>query len=509
MTPSQTTLSTSVPNEARSGLDPWKVADLPQPPPARGLSILGVIGPGAILLGASLGSGEWLLGPATFVKYGMTLLWLTTIAVFLQTVLNTELVRYTLYTGEPAITGFMRTKPHSTFWAWFYALLFLLQIGWPSWAGLAAGAIFYLFAERLAVPADATTVYWIGVAVFMICAGILLVGKRIERTLEILNWILIVFILGTLLVLCLILASPNRWLAALFGFVGFDLQTSGFVFFPPNADWILIGAFVGFSGLGGVGNLMASNWSRDKGYGMGQVVGFIPTAVGGHVKLAHSGSVFKITAETLKSWRGWWRIVKFDQWGVFFVGAMLGMSLPAILYTSAIEPGKDIRGLGIAAELANSMSARGGVLPFILAMMSVWVLFKTQLDILEGLTRGITDILWTGNSHIREWRGGDVRVIYYSVLAVAVIWGLVALRLAQPIIILQLSANIAGVVLVISALHILYINTKFLPKELQPPFWRRGALLFTSIFYAFFMYLWLMGGIIPNPEKGFLFNLLK
>ncbi|HYP27621.1 MAG TPA: Nramp family divalent metal transporter [Blastocatellia bacterium] len=499
-----------VPEEARTGLEPWDVADLPQPPSAKGLSILGVLGPGAIVLGASIGSGEWLLGPVTFVKYGITLLWLTSVAVFLQTVLNTELVRYTLYTGEPAVTGFMRTKPHSTFWAWFYALLYLLQTGWPSWAGIAAGAIFYLFAGRLAVQSDASAVYWIGFGAFMACVAILVVGRRIERTLEILNWILIVFILGTLLVLCLIFASPDRWLAALAGFVGFDAQAGGFTFLPENADWLLLGAFVGFCGSGGMGNLMVSNWARDKGYGMGQVVGFIPAAVGGRkVKLAHSGSVFKISAESLKGWRGWWRIVQFDQWGVFFVGAMLGMGLPAILYTSALEPGQDIRGLGVAAELANSMSARGASVTFILAMMSVWVLFKTQLDLLEGMSRGITDILWSGSKRIREWRGGDVRMIYYSVLAAVVLWGLIALRLTQPIILLQLSANIAGAVLVISSLHILYINTKFLPKEIRPPLWRRVALVFMSVFYGFFVYLWLMGGIIPDREKGFLFTLLK
>ncbi len=55
---SQTALSTAVPQAARSGLEPWKVTDLPQPPTAKGLSILGVIGPGAIILGASIGSGE-------------------------------------------------------------------------------------------------------------------------------------------------------------------------------------------------------------------------------------------------------------------------------------------------------------------------------------------------------------------------------------------------------------------------------------------------------------------
>jgi hypothetical protein len=142
-------------------------------------------------------------------------------------------------------------------------------------------------------------------------------------------------------------------------------------------------------------------------------------------------------------------------------------------------------------------------------MMSVWVLFKTQLDLLEGMTRGITDMLWSGSRRVRSWRGGDVRLIYYSVLAAVVIWGLIALRLTQPIVLLQLGANMAGVVMIISAIHILYINMKFLPKELRPPMWRRVALVAMAVFYAFFVYLWLMGGLVPDRNKGFLFTLLK
>ena len=498
--------------ETLSGLDPWNVARLPQPPYARGLSIFSVIGPGAIVLGASIGSGEWLLGPATFIKYGLTLLWLTTVAVFLQTVLNTELIRYTLYTGEPALTGFMRTRPNSTFWAWFYAVLFMLQTGWPAWAANAAGAIFFLFAARLAGVSDATPVYWIGCGTFLVCVAILVFsGKRIERTLELLNWLMIVLILGALVILCLLFATRSQWTAALFGLVGYDVQTNKFSLLPQNLDWLLIGAFVGYSGMGGAGNLMVANWARDKGFGMGQVVGFIPAAVGGQkVKLAHTGSIFEISRDSIRRWNGWWRIVRYDQWGVFFLGGLLGMVLPAILYTSAIQPGKDIRGLGIAAELANSVGSQSGrVVSLTLAMMSVWVLFKTQLDLLEGMTRGITDMLWSGSGRIRRWRGGDVRLIYYSVLAAVVVWGLIALRLSQPIILLQLGANMAGLVMVISAIHILYVNMRFLPKELRPPMWRRVSLVAMAVFYAFFVYLWLMGGLVPDRTKGFVFTLFR
>src|SRR6185436_12947907 len=177
-------------------LAPWTRADLPEPPMPRGLGWIGVCGPGVIVLGVSIGSGEFLLGPAMFVKHGLALLWVTLVAVFFQTVFNTELMRYTVATGEPVVTGFMRTRPGKTFWAWFYALLYFLQIGWPAWAATAAGAIFFLFAGRLAAPpADATNIYLIGIVTFLACVGVLLIGKRIARTLEVLNWVLIACIL--------------------------------------------------------------------------------------------------------------------------------------------------------------------------------------------------------------------------------------------------------------------------------------------------------------------------
>ena len=75
-------------------LAPWKSAELPEPPRPRGLAWIGVCGPGVIVLGMSIGSGEFLLGPATFVKHGLTLLWVTLVAVFFQTIFNTELMRY-------------------------------------------------------------------------------------------------------------------------------------------------------------------------------------------------------------------------------------------------------------------------------------------------------------------------------------------------------------------------------------------------------------------------------
>jgi hypothetical protein len=484
--------SNPTPLEARSGLDPYRPAEMPLPPNPRGLGWIPVVGPGVILLGLSVGSGEFLLGPAIIVKHGPTVLWITLAAVLLQTLFNTEVMRYTVTTGEPIFTGFMRTRPTATFWAWFYAILYFLQNGWPAWAANAAGAVFFLAAGRLAGPTDATNVYLIGLATYGVCFALFLLGRRIERTLEILNWIMVSATLIGFVVLAVAYAPGSVWAQTLAGFVGYDTGAGTFQWMPPNVNLTLLGAFAAFSGAGGMANLTLSNWARDKGYGMSGNAGFIPSATGEKTALAHGGFKFEPTAEGMARWRGWQRIVRMDQVGIFCLGALLGMALPAMLYLTFVPPGTQIGGLGAAAALAEAMEGRAGpALGMVVAVMAVWILFKTQLGQMEGLTRAITDILWTGSKALRRWRGGDVRVVYYSVLVLGVSWGAIALKLAQPFVLLQLTANMAGIVFVISSLHVLYINCTLLPPEVRPPLWRRVAMVGFAAFYGVFVTLWL------------------
>ena len=63
--------------------------------------------------------------------------------------------------------------------------------------------------------------------------------------------------------------------------------------------------------------------------------------------------------------------------------------------------------------------------------------------------------------------------------------------------------------MVLSSLHILRVNTTLLPETLRPPRWRRVALVGMSVFYFVFVWMWLMGGPLPDPAKGFLFGLFR
>src|SRR3712207_5717959 len=126
MTP--TSPSTEITETDPGCLPAWGEAEMPAPPPFSVGSALRLIGPGAIALGMAIGSGEWLLGPAVTAKYGAALLWVATVSILLQMILNQEIIRYTIATGEPIFTGFLRTRPGPKFWGPVYTLLIFMQL---------------------------------------------------------------------------------------------------------------------------------------------------------------------------------------------------------------------------------------------------------------------------------------------------------------------------------------------------------------------------------------------
>ena len=184
-----------------SDLPAWRQADLPHAPSYNPINLVRVIGPAAILLALSLGAGDWLLGPAVAATYGPRLLWLCTLSILFQAVLNAEMARYTLATGEPIFTGFMRQRPGPRFWAVTYALLHLAQVGWPGWALAGASGLAAVLLGRGARPEDGPVVVGLGYLLFLAAAVAVLLGRRAQRALEITEWIMmawILLLLGTL-----------------------------------------------------------------------------------------------------------------------------------------------------------------------------------------------------------------------------------------------------------------------------------------------------------------------
>jgi hypothetical protein len=290
-------------------------------------------------------------------------------------------------------------------------------------------------------------------------------------------------IIAGLILLDLYLAPANLWWDAIKGYVSFGQ-------IPQGVDVLLFGALVGYSAYGGFGNNCLTNWYRDKGYGMAKSIGYIATPVSGHeVHVSPSGHMPPPTAENVARFEGWWKLLSFDQWVVFWVGGMLGMALPGILYVSQIAPGTQLASWGIAVAAAERFGLLG---LYIIAGMGFWILFSSAMSNLDLVPRQCTDMLWYASPKIREWSKGDIRKVYYFLLVAVLIWGTIYVNIYLPLILLALSANVANFTMALSSFLTVLVNRKFLPAEYRPPVWREAIMMVNTVFFGFFFLLFVL-----------------
>jgi hypothetical protein len=461
-------------------LPPWQMDELPAPPAFTLRNALRVIGPGAILLAGSIGGGEWLVGPSTAAKYGPGVFWIATLGILLQLCFNLEAIRYTLYTGEPIATGFLRLRPGSRFWAGVYSLLAVAQLGVPALAGLCASVLFAGLAGRLAVDADQPAVLALTYGMIVIVVLILMFGGTIERMLEWASWFMIAFIFVFLLAVNVLYVPPATWQSTAAGFFQFG-------YLPEKADFMLLATLAATAGSGGIGNMAISNWVRDKGFGMGSRVGAIASAVGGrHVTLSHTGKVFPITAENLRRWAAWWRYVLADQVWLWALGCFVGMFLNVNLARAVMPAGKDITGIAAGAYQAKYLADHIWPGMWALGLLNgFWILFSTHLGNTDTLVRTVTDITWTASSRVRQWRGG-VAKLYYALLIGFSLWGAAAVWMNTPMEWFKVLGTMAGLIMALASVQVLVVNTRLLPPELRPGWLRRAGLVACALFYGAF-----------------------
>ncbi len=235
---------TQTPEFVEAGaLRPWTTGDLP-PAPGGGLAYWKkAIGPGLLFAGASIGAGEWLFGPAVSAQYGAVLLWLAFLSIAGQLFINLELIRYTLYSGEPIFVGFFRTRPGPRLWTGFYVLLCSYMI----WPFMAANAAVPLAAAILGhLPGDATItivgftisestfVKVLGYCVFLGAFVPLIFGGTIYKVIEWLMTTKLVLVLGYSIIIAALMVPGNIAWEVVQGFFRFGTV-------PLRAETIILG----------------------------------------------------------------------------------------------------------------------------------------------------------------------------------------------------------------------------------------------------------------------------
>ena len=464
--------------------------------------ITAVLGPSMIALGVSIGSGEWLLGPLAFGKYGFIGLgWLITLSAALQTFYNVENARFTIATGEVPAVAFLRTPPGLRFWA--PATLLAIYIGWiwGGWASAAGQSIFALFVGRsfdAKNVAELETVRIIAIGLMLLSLVIYLFGNKISRTLEIIDTFLVFFVLGVLIILAAVFVSPALW-----GTLIVSALLPATV--PHGISATELGSIIGYTGFGAGLNFMLINYYRDHGYGMGHKIGFYSGIVGGQKQdVLPSGVTFRDTAQNIKTWKRWFRFLVIDQWAVFFVGAMIGMFVPSALTVAlATTPGAAVPSSAnmpvyVATELAKKSAL---FYPFIL-LFGAHILFKTQTTVLEMLIRNTVDTANAVSPRLRAWINGDARRAYYILAVGFILLIAVIIHLALPTELLQISANMANFASIIYPFVLIYLNRQ-LPPAARMKWWGVAIMIVFVLFYGFFFINFLSEFITKVPLVKF------
>jgi hypothetical protein len=169
------------------------------------------------------------------------------------------------------------------------------------------------------------------------------------------------------------------------------------------------------------------------------------------------------------------------------------MTLPAAMSLKFVKlPEGKIDGMQIA-----SMQAQGIADAFPNYQQFFWIMtlfcgflivWFTQVQVLDHVTRRWTDILWTSSAKAREASGNSVKRIYYTIAATYAIANCVLLVFntligGTPFTVLVIQSVTAGAAMVVSSFHTLGVNRRFLPKELQPSRAREIGLGLCGLFY--------------------------
>lgn len=454
-----------------------------------------MLGPGIILSGLALGSGEFVLWPYLTYRSGFIFFWACILGLTIQYFLNMEIARWSLATGETAITGFIRIwRP----WAWVF--LFLNIIPWmvPAWAQGAAQLVGWMIWGGGVDGTGTVPTGWLStasVAGLFLCGAVLTAGRVVYETVERIQFVLVGLILAIVVVLGLWLVRPDAISAQLAGMLSIGRLP------PPDAQiayTVLLGA-VAFAGVGGTLNLGQSNYIRDKGFGMGAYIGRITSPLTGREEAqAATGYQFPLDAANLSRWRRWWRAACLEHFLTFFLTCLFClMLLTLIAYSLFYAPdGKPVagadsygRGMGFVWGEALALQESGGpALRVLFLVMGVAILLTTELGVLDAASRISSDIIrvaWFNESH----RWTESRLYYafvWSTVALGAIFLLIGTNRIGSFGLFKLTASMNGGVMFVYAGLLLYMNRARLPEPVRIGILCSGVLACAVLFFGYF-----------------------
>ncbi|MBW3665650.1 MAG: Nramp family divalent metal transporter [Actinobacteria bacterium] len=439
--------------------------DLPE-----ALPLKRIVGPSVVLLAVSIGSGEFVLWPFISSRFGTTLLWIAALGILTQYFINMEIERYTLATGETAVTGFTRLWKQ---WSWLFIIMTIVPWVWPGWATGASTTAGFVFGWESGTVNIVTVLGLTAIGIALTASPI--VYNFVEKFQMVMVGAIFVFLL-----FAVVMATQAEAWTSLF-------QPARPAFDADLTPAVLLGALA-FAGAGGSVNLAQSNWIRDKGLGMGAHIPRIESPLTGEpMAIASVGHTFRSDEDNLRRWREWWRVANQEQFWFFFVLGLISIIVLSVLTASTVF-GQELEGGFAFIEAEGEVLAEriGTWFRTFFWLAGAVVLFSTNLGVLDHVGRVVADIVkinWLRDSEF--WSESK---LYFAIVWGEIILGAVILLTAidQPLLLLVIASSLNGLVMFVYSILLIQLNRTAVPAAVKITGVRLGAMGWSVLFFGFF-----------------------
>jgi|KBSSwiStaDraftv2_1062776.scaffolds.fasta_scaffold09870_5 manganese transport protein len=417
--------------------DPYRLRpeDIADPPTSLRETLLR-IGPGMILAASIVGSGELIATTTLGAQVGYAALWVIVLSCLIKPVVQAEMGRYVIASGETGLESFNRVPGprlgvNWVVWCWA-AMVFmtLLQIG-AMFGGVAQ-------VMNLVVPAIPVKAW---VLIFLALTLALLLGGGYERIERLAMVKVGLFTMLTFLAAVILTRQPQFSWADLF---------SGFEFRLPGEGLATAVAVFGITGVGASELFMYPYWCVEKGY-------------------ARFVGRYEDSAAWQARARGWIRVMRVD-----IVASMIVYTVATVAFY--LLGAGILHGMGKVPAAKDMIPVLSNIYTQTLGEWSIWLFYLGAIATLYGTifaataahSRLFADMFrlmgfFAAGDYRQRLRFRRAWVVILTVVPVVLYW-----LFESPVKMVIAGGLAQAMMLPVIGLSTIYLRHKYLPETIAP-----------------------------------------
>lgn len=421
------------------------------------------LGPGLILSASIVGSGELIATTTLGAEVGFALLWLVIFSTLVKVAVQVELARWTIATGQPALTGYNRVPPRIGRMGWVNVLWMVLALTKLLQLGGIIGGTAVAFSILLPFGPDPLAFQSLLIWTSMLALGsIALLWTNSYRLIE--RGAVLLVVIFTFVTVGIALGLPFTPFA-----YGAGDVAGGLTFLIPAGA---VGAAIAMFGITGVGAdeiTFYTYWCIEKGY-------------------ARWAGPNDGSEAWVRRANGWIRVMykdAFVSWLVYTFGTLAFYLMgAAVLNPQGLVP----EGNGMITTLSRIYTdVLGEWASIVFLIGAIAVLGSTMWAAVPSWSRMYVNLLATMG--VLDWQDPVARLRWIRIFTVSLplLWAAVYLTIQSPVVMVQIGGVMTGIFLVATVVAVWYLRS----TETDPRL--RGGSAFNTLLVVSSLAIGLLG----------------